>query len=182
MLDGDELVAIAGEKVASPTDAAAIVARHTAGEKISVTVLRGGEEKKLDITVGRPSQELEANLSAQQETAAPIPPTAGNATPANLVRPEQLYILSQDGKRVVLAATDEQLEPLRNYARSLRVRMADGKDVVATEPVPNVIRVERSDLEKKLEDFSHNVDSLQQQVEKLTEEIKSLRAKLAEQK
>lgn len=183
MHDGDELVAIDGEKVTAPAEAAALVARHAAGETISVTVSRSGEEKKLEITVGRPSQELEVNASVEERTPAPIPPTPGSAFAGNFVRPEKLYVLSQDGKRIYIAATEDQLEPLRNYARSLRLRTAaDGKEAVVTEPVPNVIRVERSDLEKKLEEFSHHVDSLQQQVEKLTDEIKSLRTKLGEQK
>jgi predicted nucleic acid-binding Zn-ribbon protein len=84
-------------------------------------------------------------------------------------------MLTQDGKLIATAATEEQLEPLRQQWQRLH-------GTLAAEPAPNVLRVERSDLEKKLEDFGHNVESLQQQVEKLTAEIKSLREKLAEQK
>ena len=173
--DGDVLVAVDGRKVTSPPEAAALVARHALGEKVTITLLHDGAEKSLEIALGRPVPVVEG-------VPYPGAPAAGQPPPAaNLVQPEQLYVLSADGKRIALAATEQQLEPLRKEAR-LRLQAAPGAPAgTATEVAPRVLRVERSDLEKKLDEFGHNVESLQKQVEKLTEEIKSLRAKLNEQ-
>jgi serine protease Do len=178
MADGDELVKLDGEKVVSAPEAATIVARHAAGDKLSVVVLHDGQEKTLEITAGKPP----AGLEGGQAGARQIGGGGGLApSPANVVRPEQVYVLSEDGKKVAVAA--EHVDALRSYARALRLRIApDGQTGVAAEPLANTIRVERSDLDKKLSEVGQSVESLQQQVKKLTEEIQALRSKLAEQK
>ncbi|HET6878893.1 MAG TPA: PDZ domain-containing protein [Pirellulales bacterium] len=168
--DGDELVAVDGHKVASPAEAAALVARHALGEKVAVTLRRDGAEKEYEITIGRPAPEATAAGSAD---AAPDQPAAT----ANLVHPEQLFVFSPDGKRVAVTLTEQQLGRWRKQAS-----IAGTPPATAAEPAPNIIRVERSDLEKKLEEVGRSVESLQKQVETLTEEIKALRGKLAEQK
>jgi serine protease Do len=172
--DGDELVAIDGHKVASPTEAAALVARHALGEKVSVTLRRDGGEREMEITIGRPTPDSPpANAAA---------PPANQAAPgARVVHPEQLYVLSPDGQRIAVRVDEQQLKALRQQAR-LRVDLRGDQTATVAEPVPSVIRVERSDLEKKLEEFGRNVEALQKQVQSLTEEIKSLRGKLVEQK
>jgi S1-C subfamily serine protease len=171
--EGDELVAVDGQKVGSPAEAAALVARHALGEKVAVTLRRDGAEKSMEITIGRPAPQAEAGSPANTEL---------KALTGRLVHPEKLYVLTQDGKRVAVAATEQQLEPLRVHLHNLQKQAgSDGRWSITAEPAPHVIRVERSDLEKKLEDVGRNVESLQQQVEKLTAEIKALRAKLGEQ-
>jgi S1-C subfamily serine protease len=167
MHDGDELVAIDGERIGSASEVAAAVATHAPGEKIVITIRREGTEQKLEIILGARPDTMKASVNAPREPRDAPPPAA-----ANLVEPEHYdVIVMRDDKRVV--------------ARSSRLRLTtspNGQTTVATEPLPNVIRVERSGLEKKLEEFGRNVESLQQQVEKLTEEVKSLRARLPEQK
>ncbi|HVA46820.1 MAG TPA: trypsin-like peptidase domain-containing protein [Pirellulales bacterium] len=177
ILDGDELLAIDGEKITSGAEAMSAVARHAAGEKIAVTVLRDEQEQKLEVTLGRApaARDLRVGLPQPTKLIAPVAPGA------NLVRPEKLYLLSEDGKTVAVPATPQELERLRTAARALRIPPAPGLPrAVEPQPVPNVIRVERSDMEKKLEELGRNVESLQQQMEKLSDEIKALRSKLAD--
>jgi S1-C subfamily serine protease len=174
MLDGDELVAVAGEKITSIAQAAAAVARHSPGEKIAVVVLRDGQEKSLDITVGQPPAGSVQNAGIFARNRG----TGGGVT-ASVVRPEKLYVLSEDGKQVAVPADEQQLEILR---KTLRYRAAAESPLRTTEPTASTIRVERSDLDKRLEEVGRSVDSLQEQVKKLTEEIQALRSKLAEAK
>lgn len=171
MKDGDELLAVDGGRVSTGGEVVAAVARHAPGEKIGVTVLREGNEEQIEITLA-PPPELDAKLNPAADQRPPTEATI------NLVRPEQLYVFTQEGKTVAVPATKEQLEPFRNAARAIRITAAPG----SPPPPANVIRVERSDLEKKLEEVGRNVQSLQQQMAALTEEIKSLRARLAEEK
>lgn len=173
MADGDELVSIGGEKVVSAPSAAALVGRHAPGDKVSVVVLRDGQEKALEITAGQSPAGLEAAQAADPRGVG-----GGGIRSANVVRPEKLYVLPQDGKRVEVLA--EQVDALRNYARSLRLTRSAG--AAAADPTASTIRVERSDLDKKLEEVGRSVESLQQQIKTLTEEIQALRSKLAEQK
>lgn len=178
MADGDEIVKLDGEKVVSAPEVVAIVARHAPGDKLTAVVLRDGQEKTLEITAGQPPAGSEAQPSAVRQIGG-----GGGGigpSPANVVRPEQVYVLSDDGKKVAVAA--EHVDALRNYARALRLRIAPDGQTGAAEPLANTIRVERSDLEKKLSEVGQSVESLQQQVKKLTEEIQALRSKLAEQK
>lgn len=174
--DGDELVAIDGHKVTSPAEAVALVARHALGEKVSVTLRRDGAEKETEITIRRPAPDAGADSNA-----APSGSNRPLRVTANLVHPGKLYVVTQDGKLIATGATEQQLEPLRKQWQKVHGTVGAPLAIVA-EPVPNVMRVERSGLEKKLEEFGRNVESLQKQVQSLTEEIKSLREKLAEQK
>lgn len=182
--EGDELVAIDGEKVLTAEEVVAAVARHALGETATVTVLREGHEQKIDIAIGPAPAQPDAaagNPLPAVQPGANIPTT--NQTTVNVVRPEQVYVLTQDGKTVAVAATKEQLEPFRNAARALRLPVAPGAPgVVPPSPAGNILRVERSDLEIKLEELGSNLQTLQQQVVTLTDEIKALRAKLAEEK
>jgi predicted RNase H-like nuclease (RuvC/YqgF family) len=108
----------------------------------------------------------------------------GGLGTANVVHQDRLYILSEDGKQVVAAAGAEHVDALRNYARAMRMTAtaANPANAYVAEPANRTIRVERSDLDKKLEEVGRSVESLQEQVKKLTEEIQALRSKLAEAK
>lgn len=192
MRDGDELLAINGEMVVSDSEAVAAVARHAPGDKIVLTVRRDGEQRKLEIIVGPlPETPESADQPPPAGTAPPAvvaPPARGGLPPAgaSLVRPgHQAYVTI--GEKQVMPPAGANLVRPGHY----RIQTPDGKLVaihagpipnIEAGPVPNTIRVERSDLEKKLEEVSRNVESLQQEMRKLTEEIKSLRAKSGQQK
>ncbi|HEV3339954.1 MAG TPA: PDZ domain-containing protein, partial [Pirellulales bacterium] len=182
MLDGDELVAISGEKIASAEEAVAAAARRAPGEKVAVTVLRDGQEKVMEIVVGRPPAALDSAENAGGRIRSRT--AGGGLGTANVVHQDRLYILSEDGKQVVAAAGAEHVDALRNYARAMRMTAtaANPANAYVAEPANRTIRVERSDLDKKLEEVGRSVESLQEQVKKLTEEIQALRSKLAEAK
>jgi S1-C subfamily serine protease len=52
LLRGDIITAVDDEAVASMADLAAQVRRHSPGDEISLTVVRGGEERRIDVTLG----------------------------------------------------------------------------------------------------------------------------------
>ncbi|HWB12393.1 MAG TPA: trypsin-like peptidase domain-containing protein [Pirellulales bacterium] len=172
LLDGDELISVAGEKITSMEQAAGVVGRHSPGEKILVVVSRDGQEKSLEITVGRSPAALESAQNARGGSRG----TRGTVA-AKVVRPEKVYILSEDGKPVPVPADGQQIETLRQA-----LRFTAERPYRQPEPATGTIRVERSDLDKKLEEVGRSVESLQEQVKKLTEEIQALRSKLAEAK
>jgi S1-C subfamily serine protease len=52
LLIGDILLSIAGNAVADPMDLRAALAEQAAGKKVTVSLLRGGEPKQLEVTLG----------------------------------------------------------------------------------------------------------------------------------
>ena len=54
---GDRITAVAGEKIAEPGDLSTVVLKHKPGEKVSLTVVRGGDERTIEVQLGtRPDQ------------------------------------------------------------------------------------------------------------------------------
>ncbi len=54
---GDRITAVAGEKIAEPGDLSTVVLEHKPGEKVSLTVVRGGDERTIEVQLGtRPDQ------------------------------------------------------------------------------------------------------------------------------
>lgn len=51
-IGGDVIVAIDGQKVASQFDVSLIVNHHRPGDKVTVTVYRGGKKMDLPVTLG----------------------------------------------------------------------------------------------------------------------------------
>jgi S1-C subfamily serine protease len=50
---GDVILKVAGENIVGPNDLAEVVAAHQPGETVTVTVLRDGERKQVELTLGK---------------------------------------------------------------------------------------------------------------------------------
>jgi membrane-associated protease RseP (regulator of RpoE activity) len=168
--DGDEILAVDGKKVGSFKLLGRLVGAHAAGQKIRLTIRRDGKEQEIEVTL--------APAPGQAESPPIHPPQPAPAGPPNpavtVVKPDSLYVIDVDGKLQALSGTtDKYRDAVREYyTRFRKMPGATGADVNdALVTVPS-IRVERSNLEKKLEEISRDVQSLRQQMEKLTEELK----------
>jgi S1-C subfamily serine protease len=168
--DGDEILSVDGKKVDSLKLLGRLVGARAAGQKIRLTIRREGREEEIEATL--------APAPAQAETPPiqpPQPAPAGAPNPAvTVVKPDSLYVLDVDGKLQALSgATEKYRDALREYYTRFKkgpgATALDVNDALINVPS---IRVERSNLEKKLEEISRDVQSLRQQMEKLTEELK----------
>ena len=180
--EGDEILAVNGTKVDSLQELARLIGSHTAGQKVKLTIRREGKE-----------QEIEATLApAPEQTDAVAPPATGAvAAPKaaiEAVTPESIVVVDPDGgvRTLTGKAAAKSLEGLRDYyERAYRAQLEaahaapDGRAF----PVPPVtapsIRIQRTDLDKKLEEIGRDVQSLRQQMEKLTEELQRLQKQLS---
>jgi len=50
---GDVILEVDGEKVVEPDDLARLIAEHEPGEKVALTILRNGDRKQVDVTLGK---------------------------------------------------------------------------------------------------------------------------------
>ncbi len=50
---GDVILDVAGQKIVGPDDLAKVVADHEPGDEVSVTILRNGERKEVELTLGK---------------------------------------------------------------------------------------------------------------------------------
>ncbi len=104
----------------------------------------------------------------------------------NVVTPGQLYVTEGNGNLNVL-------QGIRNL-NIAGLGLVEGKQLIVTTPVATPaakhaqeggqvstpsIRVERSDVEKKLEQIGRDVLTLRQQMESLTDEMRRLQKELA---
>jgi len=99
------------------------------------------------------------------------------------VHPDSIYVVEDDGKVQALKLDDQvkSIETLKQFYQKAyrtqldaasRLQMDNGK------ASPQTIYVERSNVEKKLEEIGRDVQSLKQQTEKLTEELQRLQKQL----
>jgi S1-C subfamily serine protease len=170
--DGDEILAVDGSKVDSLSGLGRLVAARAAGQKIRLTIRRDGKEHEIEVTLA-PGQAENAPTPVAPAGIGPAP-----KPPVSVVTPDSIYIIDGEGKLHSLSgqATEKSLENLRDHYQRLSKLP---KGAIFTEAgsanvaVPS-IRVERSNMEKKLEEIGRDVQSLRQQMEKLTEELQRL--------
>ncbi len=63
--EGDIITAIDGEKIESTRDLSATIASHAVGKEVSVTLIRNGEEKTLQVTLGKRSEMEPESMMAE---------------------------------------------------------------------------------------------------------------------
>lgn len=152
--EGDEITAVDGHNIVTPEDVTRYVLRRKPGDQATVVIRRDGKEKKLKATLG-------ANETKSQTTKT-------GYVKVEAVRPERMYII-KDGQLEVISPnnnTSQAAEALKSYMRAQR-HVAGG---------PTTIRVQRSDVEKKLDQLNGDVQSLVGQVQKLIQEVAKLRS------
>ncbi|HEY3966680.1 MAG TPA: PDZ domain-containing protein [Planctomycetaceae bacterium] len=186
--DGDEVLAIDGAKVGLPEEVMRLVSRHAAGEKVKVTIRRDGKEQDFEVTLtpvpaansaGGSSNSSGSGSSSSGigSVAAPVPATGTAQKPVKLtaIRPDSIYVVDAEGKlhAVPIEPGDKSLERVH--------RLYDSAAKAANDPLVAVpsIQIERSDMEKKIEQIGRDVLTLRQQMEKLTEELQRLQKQLS---
>ncbi len=147
---GDLITAMDGEKVREAHQAQAIIAHKRPGDKLRVAVRRDGEEKEVEVTL--------AERPGDSHAGAPEP-----AARMTVVHPEQFRIFSRDGRVVVQSGDGLELK-----ADQLKFT----QPVLPTAPVIQVIR---PDAEKKIDELSAEVKKLRGQLDKLLEQVESLK-------
>lgn len=147
---GDLITAMDGEKVREAHQAQAIIAHKRPGDKLRVAVRRDGEEKEVEVTL--------AERPGDSHAGAPEP-----AARMTVVHPEQFRIFSHDG-RVVIQSGD-----------GLELKADQLKFTQPALPTAPVIQVIRPDAEKKIDELSAEVKKLRGQLDKLLEQVESLK-------
>lgn len=190
--DGDEILVVDGVKVGSPEEITRLVGAHSAGQKVKLTVRRDGKELEFEVTLAQgPGVGSSGSGSSTGSVSGSGSGTASVATTApkagwSAVRPDSIYIVDSEGKLRALPIdpADKSFESLRKFYDSVYKVPHDAVTFTPKEAqvaVPS-IQIQRSDVEKKLEEIGRDVLTLRQQMEKLTEEMQRLQKQLAGEK
>jgi len=169
--NGDEIVYVGGRKVSSPEDVVRFIRGREAGDKVTITIGRDGKEKPVEVTLGRyPAKALPSDTCA---------PGIWELQPGT-VYPG--YLLNQDGKWEyrVPGADAQQQEAVKNACEWLLRQQAATPNPYAVPPLPATptIRVQRSDVEKRLDQLTLQVQSLRLELQDLTAQLKALQERL----
>jgi serine protease Do len=168
--EGDQLVAVDGQPVSTPADVVRLVGRHKPGDRVSVVIRRDDEEQQLEVTLGRFDWKPQRVTSTSPRIEA--------------VEPQTLHIVDSDGKskQVIINTPAGAIFQLPQGMRPPGAPSDPKKQprYSAVYPAPGNIRVQRSDVEKKLDQLNRDVQTLQDHIQKLTEEVQKLREEMGE--
>jgi membrane-associated protease RseP (regulator of RpoE activity) len=169
---GDEIMTINGQPVNQPRDVITAIGQHAEGDQVEVTIRRDGEDQKIVAKL----RDFPVSTAERRFVEAKQHGERG-----------KLYGIDADGKIRVWKLADGAIVPfVHDSQRSLTPDhlnnwlklYADN----ATKPVaPTTVRVQRSDVEKKLDELTRRVSSLQGEVEKLTGELKAINENLKQE-
>ncbi len=169
--EGDQLVAVDGQPVSAPAEVVRLIGRHKPGDRVTIVIRRDDEEQKLEVTLGR--------FDRKPQTAASSPPQI------EAVEPQTLHILDKDGKvkRVTIYAPKDG--EIIEFPPEVKPVPFDPENqqglIVEVPPAPATIRVQRSDVEKKLDQLNRDVQLLKDHIQVLTEEVQKLREEMAKE-
>ena len=174
LMAGDEILKINGEKMVKPKDVVSAIGQLAEGQLVDVLIEREGERMEFEPRLrGFPAANKEARKSY--------------AEAAKAWEHAQLYGVGEDGAvrvwrleegDVIRFPKDAPVDPdvLNLWFQQYRNNTKDPKSVA-----PTTVRVQRADVQKKLDELTQRVISLQSEVEKLTGELKSIGTKLEEE-
>lgn len=164
----DEIVTIDGRLVTSAQDVVQHIARHKPGDKIVIQITRDGKPLSKEVILSRPQP-------AKETHAVPVAPPQSAPTTVQTVTPYKVYIMLGDGKFVEgsLPTTPEVQKEYKMLIDELS-RSAAAAAVASPPVVPPTLQVQRTQVEKRLEDLNAEVRALRKQVETLTAELKKL--------
>ena len=174
----DEILAINQRDVSAPDDVVRLVGENKAGDKITVTVRREDKEQDIIVTL--------APHVDSRPTAQVAPPKVRAVYPAG-----KLLLVGEDGRMAVVTPDSSDPEALLRWHKRLADWPRHGGNpgenrnsyVNPTPPnqtVTPTIRVERSDLNKKVDRLSGEIQSLKEQFGKLGDELKKLNERLSQ--
>ena len=181
MMDGDEILSVDGAKLGSLQEMARLLSARIAGEKVHIVYRRNGKEQAVDVTLAPAPDEAAQEEAAVGADGRVAPPTTKSVV---RVHPDSIYVVEDDGKVQALKLDDQvkSIETLKQYYQKAFRAQLDAAGRLRTDgdkAVAPTIHIERSNVEKKLEEIGRDVQSLKQQTEKLTEELLRLQKQLA---
>jgi len=177
--EGDEMLALDDVKLKRHADLTRFMSQHAPGDKVRLGIRRGGKEQTIDVTLAPAPEDNE------QSTLQAL--TSKLHVNLNVVTPGQLYVTELNRDKVLLDL--DRLIIAGQGSQGLGVKQLL---VTTLAPTPAAkhgqesgqvstpsIRVERSDVEKKLEQIGRDMLTLRQQMESLTDEMRRLQKELA---
>lgn len=189
---GDEIVSVGGSPVSEPDDVVREIGRCQAGDSVKITVRRDGQ-----------LQEFEVTLSARE---APVRTAKTGPSPRiDYVHPDRLLFADEDGVLRVINPrsgrvyenTTPNAEARKSWEEAVKAWRKDegnGQDAAklyqralqayqealrARQPTSPTIRVERSNVEKSLDELNGEIRSLKEQLKDLNEAVKKLNQRLS---
>jgi S1-C subfamily serine protease len=171
---GDKIVAVDEQQVASTSDAVNTIAARQAGDVVEIELVRDEEPLRVRVRLGeRPQRDSNSAMVARAlEEAIPYR--------AELYSPGKLYVLGADGKVKGVDLSDSEGGAAEVPQGQVRVFQAY-VDAVNGLAQPQVLRVERTELDQKLEKLTGEVESLGKQVESLAEQLRQISEQLKEE-
>jgi S1-C subfamily serine protease len=177
--EGDEMLALDDVKLKRHADLTRFMSHHAAGDKVRLSIRRGGKEQTIDVTLAPAPEDKEQ--SALQNAVSEL------RLDLNVVTPGQLYVTEGNGSLKVL----EGVQNL-NIVTGQGLKVKENQLIVTAPAIPAAthtqesgqvstpsIRVERSDVERRLEQIGRDVLTLRQQMEALTDEMRRLQKELS---
>ncbi|MDB5389798.1 MAG: protease, Do family, partial [Planctomycetaceae bacterium] len=167
--ENDELIKIDGDAIRGAVDVIRAVGRHKAGDTITVAFSRDGKETSAEVTLSE------------------FPEQPGRVLGVNVVQPSQIVLFNGDKGgdliQVPLSAIVSPNPTDPNAGGKAQAPVLDvAKERAALRLVPwkelATLRVERSDLNLKLDELKNQVDALKTEVSKLTKVLEQLEQKL----
>lgn len=173
----DVVVRLNEDKIEAPHDVVRVVTQHQRGDKVNVFYLRDGKENVAEVVLSEFPDQIEKPVTV------------------NVVQPPQVVTLqSPEGKLFKIVVDKNSSEPLAPVATetvepngkdSRRVTIhkpgniaAEGLKLTSPQGHVSTLRVERSDLNQKLDELKGQVDALKTEVSKLTKVLEQLEKKL----
>jgi S1-C subfamily serine protease len=175
--EGDEMLALDEVKFQHFQDLTRVLSQRAAGDKVRLTIRRGGKEQTVDVTLAAAPEDEGSAASANAQLG----------TAWNSVNPPQLYLTEKDGTLKTVHDLDLAILRLQATGDVGKIRITKPAKTGATveshldaaRVLAPSIRVERSDMEKQLEQIGRDVLTLRQQMESLTDEMRRLQKQLS---
>lgn len=185
--EGDTIVAVDGFEVNTTKDATEAIASKPGGEVVVLDLQRSGKPIKVRVRLGERQEPKSAAASPDYNVDA--------------VEAGRLWLYGQTGEPIAVDAGDVlgQLDPYQYHVVTPQVQESQDKlkaeensnerylywyralSDSAGKPQAPVLRVERSDLDKKLESLTGEVERLRKQVEALSEQLNQLSERLGKE-
>jgi S1-C subfamily serine protease len=179
---GDTIVTVDGQAVQTTLELTEAIAAKPAGELVVLEVKRNDEPIEVRVKLGeRPELQaaevkLDYNVDALESAKLYV---LGRDGQALAVDPKQVVEKGQVLGQIAEAANDS--DAAAKHVGDLYAYWYRALDQSAKQPEAPVLRVERSDLDKRLADLTSEVESLRKQVETLSAQLKQLGEQLGEE-
>ncbi len=177
--EGDTILAVNGQVVATPEDMVALVAQQAPGAKVTIKYRRDGEEKSAEVVLGQRDQPV---LGVQVVE----PPVL-----AERVYPKGVTVIRKDGKLEVLVDPSAQraVEKALQHLAGPDGKLAE-RSILLTEPLKiteplklefterPTVRVLRADADKQIDALRGEIKALQAAMEKLSAQLEKIQKQL----